>query len=148
MKKIQQLNKTGFRRLININIFLFFVLLSTNSFGNYIAKHQNYIKELTPLINNILVSNGLCEDKLDCNKKTFLLYGAGKNRLYITMYSINSLDIVQNIINIILEKNKSLNEAYPLTLEIYKNKHLVNLDFFFSFFTKTEPFLIFTINEK
>ena len=114
----------------------------------YRDKHDNFIKLLSPKIQESLIIYGYCHDINDCNKRGLFFFGPGKTELNISMYSIKRREIVRDIINSILIIYEELNFKNSVLLEVYDVEHPKNSLFFKNLFSKNKPFVTVSIKEK
>lgn len=114
----------------------------------YRAKHDDFIKYISPEINKILISHDLCSDKNDCSKKQIFFYAPGGRKLYISFYSITDLEIIREIINKTLLVYTKNNISTSIQVEAFEHDHSERGGLLKQFFSKNEPFLTMSIKEK
>ena len=114
----------------------------------YRAKHDGFIKKVIPGVHKVLISKNICKDYNDCSKKKLLFFGPGKEVLYLSLYSVEDLEVIKDVIDEILSAYKEDNASTSIKLLAYKENYPVNVNLFKKIFTKNEPFLIMSIEEK
>ena len=131
-----------------ILVFCFVLISCSVSASLYREKHDDVLKVISPVIEGILVFHGLCKDANDCGKKQLFFLKSGKNALYVSLYSITDLKVIQDVVEsifIVYEKNNSTDS---INFQAYKKSHSESKGIFKVFFNKNEPFFTMSIKEK
>jgi hypothetical protein len=76
--------------------------------------------ELIASIHTLLISEKLCSDRMDCSRKQYVFY-KGSSGVYITVYGIADKSLVQQIVDLCIEKHSNNPKIYyELTMHAQK----------------------------
>ena len=100
----------------------------------YLGKErQEQVETLLSEIKDILVSEGLCEDRDQCSSEEFLFHSSSDTLIHISVFRGNELSasIINEIIRLCIESYSRLEGKIGVELEVY-NKTIDELNRLFS----------------
>ena len=107
-------------------ILFYLTSLLLLSSTDVIAGDPFYHDQRSRLVNKsqqILINHGLCVNENDCRIKKFIFAGGSTGGIYLEVYGISNLSVIEEIIDASIDEYGRNNKKVGVSVEFYRGEH-------------------------